>query len=489
MATKKTATKTAKKAAKKPAKKAAKKAAKKTASSIVVVNMIPRSLSGESNQDSEPTITVNPANPLQIAASAFTPDPGRGNFAPIYTSVDGGNTWTLKSIVPSSAADGSITADITVAFSSSSNKLYAGIIRLPFPGNRTRLNILRTDNFQSGTAMKVLVDRTGQGVDQPYVAATTVSGKDRVYVGDNDFNSTPNTATIDQSMDGGKATKPSFTSVRIESRTTAGQDGPPVRPAIHSDGTVYAAFHSWRTFNSSTGAGTADVVVVRDDNGGSGTKKFQALIDPNDNKVGVRVVQGTNFNFDGFLGLQRTGGDVAIAVDPTNSANVWVAYNDDQGANYVLHVRRSTDRGVTWSPDVKTIVNALNPALAVNASGTVGLLYQQLTGVGANQRWVTNFDTSTTGAAWKSTTLANTPANSPAKIFDPYLGDYVHLTAVAGDFYGVFCANNTPSKTNFPQGVTFQRNADFTKQILLDVDNKTPVAVSIDPFFFKVTGA
>src|ERR1043166_6767902 len=114
MATKKTAKK----------KTAKKKTAKKAASRVVVVNMIPRSLSGDSHQDSEPTISANPANPLQIAASAFTPDPGGGNFAPIYTSVDGGNTWTLKSIVPSSAKDGSATADITVAFSSASNKLY-----------------------------------------------------------------------------------------------------------------------------------------------------------------------------------------------------------------------------------------------------------------------------------------------------------------------------------------------------------------------------
>jgi hypothetical protein len=485
---KKTASKTARSRAKSRTNTDAKpkKAATKAASKVLVVNMMPRALSGEANQDSEPTITVNPANPLQIAGSAFTPDPGRGNFAPIYTSVDGGNTWMLKSVVPSSAKDGSLTADITVAFSSASNRLYAGIIRLPFPGNRTRLNILRTNDFQSGTAMKVLVDRTGQGVDQPYVAATTANGKDRVYVGDNDFNAMPGTATIDQTMDGGK-TKPAFTSVRIESRTTSGQDGPPIRPAIHSDGTVYAAFHSWRTFDSHTGDGTADVVVVRDDNGGSGTTKFQALVDSGDGKAGVRAVQNTKFNFGGFLGLQRTGGDIAIAVDPTNSAIVWVAYNDDQGSDYVLHVLRSRDRGATWSSDVRKIVNALNPALAVNAAGTVGLLYQQLTGTGANQRWVTNLETTNNGTNWSSITLADTPANSPKKIFDPYLGDYEHLTAVGNDFYGVFCANNTPSKANFPRGVTYQRNADFTKQILLDVDNQTPVDVSIDPFFFKVT--
>ena len=468
-----------------------KKAARKAVSSVLVVNMIPRALSGESNQDSEPTIAVNAANPLQIAGSAFTPDPGQGNLAPIYISVDGGNTWTLNSIVPSSAADGSATADITVAFGTASNTLYAGIIRLPFPGDRTRLNILRTDNFQSGMAMKVLVDRIGRGVDQPYVQAATVAsgpnqGRDRVYVGDNDFNATPKTATIDQSLDAGKK-KPSFTSVRIESRSTAGQDGPPIRPAIHSDGTVYAIFHSWRTIRNS-GRGRADIVVVRDDNGGSGTNKFRSLLDSGDGKAGVRVAKNVKFNFDGFLGLQRTGGDVSIAVDPTNSAIVYVAYNDDIGSDYVLHVLRSTDRGVTWSSDLRTVGNALNPALAINSEGKAGLLYQQLTGSGATRRWVTKFESSVNGTTWHAITLATVPANRPRKQFDPYLGDYEHLTTVGKDFYGVFCANNTPNKANFPKGVAYQRNANFTTHTLLDVDNATPVEVSIDPFFFKVTG-
>jgi hypothetical protein len=479
---------TSRKTARTPKKK---KPATKAANQVFLVNIIPRSLSGESNQDSEPTIAVNRANPLQIAATAFTPDPGGGNLAPIFTSIDGGNTWTLKSIVPSSAADGSATADITVSFGTSSNRLYAGIIRLPFPPNRPRLNILRTNDFQSGATMKVLVDRTGSGVDQPYVQAATVAsgpnqGKDRVYVGDNDFNATPKSATIDQSLDAGKNT-PSFTSVRIEKRTTAGQDGPPIRPAIHPDGTVYAIFHSWRTFENS-GEGTADVVVVRDDNGGSGTPKFQSLKDPGDGNAGMRVVKSVKFNFDGFLGLQRTGGDVSIAVDPTNSAIVYVAYNDDIGSNYVLHVLRSTDRGQTWSGDLRTVNNALNPALAVNNAGKVGLLYQQLTGSGASQRWVTKFVSSVNGTTWSAITLATVPANAPAKVFDPYLGDYDHLMSIGKDFYGIFCANNTPKKANFPKGVVYQRNANFTTQTLLDVDNTTPIDPSIDPFFFKVTG-
>src|SRR6266850_4215234 len=95
----KTATK--KSRSKKPGTRTKKASGAKTAGPVVLlVNMIPKSLSGESNQDSEPTIAVNPANPLQIAASAFTPDPLKGSFSPIYISSDGGNSWTLNSIVP-----------------------------------------------------------------------------------------------------------------------------------------------------------------------------------------------------------------------------------------------------------------------------------------------------------------------------------------------------------------------------------------------------
>src|SRR6266702_3220560 len=71
---------------------------------IRVVNMMPRSLSGETNQDSEPNLAVNPANWREMAASAFTPNPGGSGNAPIYVTTDGGSTWVLNPIVPSAVA-------------------------------------------------------------------------------------------------------------------------------------------------------------------------------------------------------------------------------------------------------------------------------------------------------------------------------------------------------------------------------------------------
>jgi hypothetical protein len=69
----------------------------------------------------------------------------------------------------------------------------------------------------------------------------------------------------------------------------------------------------------------------------------------------------------------------------------------------------------------------------------------------------------------------------------PYLGDYEQLLVQGGDFYGVFRANNTPDLANFPHGVHYQRNANFTTQTLLDVTGTTAVPISIDPFFVHIS--
>jgi hypothetical protein len=454
--------------------------------------MVPRTLSRETNQDSEPTIAVNPENPLEIAATAFTPDPMGGPLAPLYVSTDGGNTWRLNSIVPSTAGSGLGTMDISVAFASSGGRLYGGILRDPTSNFET----LRTSSFAASSAMDVVQSRADN--DQPFTHAISVQGQDRVYIGNNDFQNSPRTATVDVALDGA-GTPFKFNKARLETRPTAGQDGPQVRPVAHPDGTVYAAFYGWRSqsgsFPGNTLVVTTDVVVVRDDAGAAGTSPFQALKDPTDGLAGRVVARGVTipFNQNGSPanGQQRIGGALSVAVDPRagQSGVVYLAWADRQGQSaFTLHVRRSTDRGATWSSaDLLTVPGAINSALAINRDGVVGLLYQQLTGTGASRRWVTQFRRTSDGHTWDSIVLAATPAGFPLKTFDPYLGDYADLVAVGTDFYGIFSANNTPDMTHFPKGVKYQRNANFTTRTLLALDNTTPVAVSIDPFFFKVS--
>jgi len=340
--------------------------------------------------------------------------------------------------------------------------------------------------------MTVLVDRANE--DQPWVQAATATGvsgsPDRVYIGNNDFNTSPNTATIDQSLNAATAAPPaSFTPITVSTRSPGGgQCGPSIRPTIHSSGRIYAAYFNWSAFTGSIV--TADVVVCRDDNWGSGGTPYTALVDSGDGLAGVRVVTGTTIPWENtnFLGQERVGSHLSIVVDPNNENRAFLAWADFPGgsAPYTIHLRSSSDGGVTWSADLRTVANGINPALAINSIGNVGFLYQTLTGSGST--WETHIEISSDGftTAPAPIVLATVPSNAPTFQFLPYLGDYIYLTAVSETFYGVFCANNTPNNANFPNGVTFLRNANFTTKTLLDVDDKTPVAISIDPFFFSI---
>ncbi len=414
-----------------------------------VINIIPQFQSGETNQDSEPNLAVNPAQPTDMAATAFTPAPA-GSFAPLYVSTDGGFTWSTRNVVPGNGFVG--TSDITVGFATAGGVLYAGIL----DGTTTDLRILRTADFAGTTPMTTLVTRSN--VDQPWVVAGTVVA--------------------------GPAA-----GIRLEQRTTIFKDGPPVRIALHPDGTVYAAYQRWAsgTFPNLN----VDVVVSRDDSWASGSNPFTALVDPaapaGDGIVGRRVASGVFMRFNAVMGQERLGADLAIAVEPATSSTVWLAWCDRVGGiggtDWTIHVRRSTDRGQNWSADLRTITNAKNPSLAVTARGRIGLLYQQFTGT----RWVSQLELTNDG--WttpaQNLMLHTALANAPARQFFPFIGDYVRLLALGNDFYGVFCGNNTPDVANFPNGVTYQRNATWATQTLLNLDNLTPVAASIDPFLFR----
>ncbi len=454
---------------------------------VHVVNMIPNSLSGETNQDSEPSIAVNPANTSQMVATAFTPSPLGGSLAPIYVSTNAGATWSLNSIVPGGGSSvtglDTGTNDISVAFATTGGMLYAGILRL----DNLDMNILRTPTFSAATPMTVLVDRPSE--DQPWVVAGSVvvgvTSVDRVFVGNNDKGQPGGqTATVDVSQDAAGAAPPAgFSPVRLERAATSGMDGPPVRLALDDrGGTVYAAFERWNPGSSFPNL-NIDVVVTRDDNWGNSTPPFQALIDA----TGSTVASGRFVQFNAVMGQERLGGDLTIALNQDNPGVVFVGWCDRvggvSGTDWTLHVSRSIDWGETWSADVRTITNAKNPSLAINTNGMLALVYQAFTGT----QWVTTLEL--TPDAWATAPethiLHRASATTPARTFFPYLGDYIRIVSVGTEFFGVFCGSNTPNMADFPSGVSYQRNANWTTNQLLGIDGVTVVGVSIDPFFFS----
>jgi hypothetical protein len=443
---------------------------------VRVVDIIPASLSGETWQDAEPFLSVYASNPHILAASAFTPNPGGSSSttAPIFVSDDDGNTWSLRNTVPSNG----MTADITHA-AGEPNELYATILSVP----GVPLKALETHDLFSSTTMTQ--DATRPNTDQPFVRAVRSANTDRLYVGINDFNAlNGRTATVDVSLNGGTT----FASRRIEPRNTLGQNGPSVRPAVAQDSTVYVAYFGWRSAAGNTI--TSDVVVARDDHGATGATPFRDLRDPSDNQAGRLVATGRTIIFSNAptLGQERIGSTLTIAVDVLHSDTVYIAWADRVGSGDIqtVHVSRSTDRGATWSTDLRTLTNTTTPSLAVAENGTVGLLYQQLTGTGSASRWVTRLEQSRDGfATHQDVVLADVPANTPAMQFLPYLGDYNMLLTRGDQFLGIFSANNTPDPANFPSGVVYQRRVDQATHQLRDGAGQ-PVAASIDPFFFSV---
>ena len=356
--------------------------------------------------------------------------------------------------------------------------------------------------------MTVLVPAPGNAApqaDQPYLEAISQTDSaghatDRVYVGNEDVTRrdshlTP-TAAVDLSQDATGTPPAGFQHDLIAQRSGIIRNGPTVRPIVHPDGTVYAATHEWTKFANTLDGKivTANVVVVRDDDWGTSPKPFTALIDPGDHDAGVRVVTGRTGRFDQppTFGQERVGLNLSIAVDPRTSDVVYIAWSElSSSKDFNLHVRRSGDRGATWSEDLHVVTNATNPALAINSWGQVAFLYQALTDSAAGQRWDTHVELTTDDWLTPPTdfVLATVPSDTPVRAFFPYIGDYVHIMAVERNFFGVFSANNTPNDANFPSGVRYQRNADFNRRVLLDLDNTTLVDNSIDPFFFAVTPA
>ncbi|WP_233860287.1 hypothetical protein [Paraburkholderia sp. HD33-4] len=230
---------------------------------LKIVNMIPKSWSDEENQDCEPNLSVNPSNSGEIIGTAFTFDNPAGtsaispamvgNWAPLFSSADGGSTWTLQFVMPSASGDQLPTWDVTSRYGGTSGEVYSGLIS---PGGFTILINRAPDAVTQQTTMASV------NGDQPFLEATTTvvggASQDRLYVG---YNAGSANSTILVFLDA--AASPAFTTHSLDVRSTS--DMPPTRTAIHRSGTIYCAFY---IYNGPGPGSTRDVVVVKDLNWG-----------------------------------------------------------------------------------------------------------------------------------------------------------------------------------------------------------------------------
>jgi hypothetical protein len=450
------------------------------------VDIIPNADSAETQQNSEPSLGVNPLDPTQLVAGAFTAmfsPPPTNVTTPFFSSANGGTTWSDIGSLQ--------TLDKSIAWKTDGSTFLVAALNGVAGGH----NQIQT--FSGSTLTNINNFNPAQNLDQPWIRT---GPSNSVYVGYNNLsNAGGKTASINVSTNGGAT----YTPVSIDTvGGAAGQDAPQIREAV-SGSTVYAAFTRWNTVIENSASGLrlgSNIVVVKSTNSGASFSAGTTVASPVTAFTNTSTGDNTNLS----VGQERVGGDLAIAVDPNNANHLVVAYQS-VGATVgspvmQLVVAESTDGGATFTTKFTTPTTSRSgePALTILADGQIVLLYNNYAptdgspsiGVLSQHLVATSDDFATT----TDTVLAKEVNGNPATQFDPYVGDFFDLTSVGDNFYGIFSASNADNGTLASYLNTnpslFQR--DFTGTIgtasfqLTDATGG-PVGFSIDPIFFSGT--
>jgi hypothetical protein len=448
---------------------------------IRLVDIIPNNDSGESAQNSEPSLAVDPLDPTQIIAGVFG-----DSTNPYFKTTDGGATWL--------GYGGLHHSDKSLAWSQDGSAALTATL-VDVGGNNAEIRTYSGTIAGSDFGLPINTFNPSHDLDQPWIRTGPSS---HVYVAYNDLSaSAGKTASVLVSTTGGTG----YTAVTLDrvggSAAGAEQDDPAVRLAVNGN-RVYAVFDRWTNTVENGANGqryTSDLVIVRSDNGGA--DGFTAV-----GAGGNGVTAATHIGV--FSDVQNTpltigqeriaGGDIAIAVDPSNANHVVVVYTDAPGADGAgvvqLVVTESFDGGTTWAQKFTTPSSTRSgqPGVAILANGAIGLLYDNYDP--ATDELSQHLVTTTNDFVGTRDTILATESNAtPVFQFDPYLGDFFDLTAIGDTFYGIFSASNGDNGTDAQfTNVSFQRNftgTPGTSNFQLTDTNGSPVGFSIDPLVFS----
>jgi hypothetical protein len=418
-----------------------------------VVNNTNSNLTNTDTQnDGEPSIAINPANPKEIVITAFSGSWGAN--APLWHSMDRGNTWTEEFTVPAPpniAGAAGCPCDQAVDFGRG-NELSATFLT---GGGTNPLDSYTGDTnnpisasawkwlLGSGTAQLTDINAPGN-IDQPWLLVgedAGVASQDDVYVAYDDFNGDPD-ERVSVSVN---SSPPNFTRDNLTGHS-GGNINPGHRLAVDGgNGFVYSLFQQ-SPGGGAGGSQNINYMLNRStDSGQTWTL--------NSSSTGIVVANGDSTQPTPKFGTVNAllGGVLHGAVDP-NSHDVYYVYgNRDSGTgNNRLSIIRLTDNGAgglnIGSPAFVTgQVQAALPSVAVASDGTVGVLYDTYDGMsGGFPQFTAHFAVSTDqGATFSDNVLLTfmSSATDNGNARQRVLGDYQQVKAVGKSFYGAFTAN------------------------------------------------
>src|SRR6266568_6214077 len=147
-----------------------------------IVDIVPLSASSEQNQNSEPSVAVNPLNPYRTVAGAFLIGDDSTLPDPYYVSLNGGLTWTDYGAI--------VHTDKTIAWKADGTAVLTAILGVTPKPITTYSGVVGSSNFSQ------ISSYSGVGLDQPWIET---GPSNHVYVA---YNGNA-TASVLVSTDGG----------------------------------------------------------------------------------------------------------------------------------------------------------------------------------------------------------------------------------------------------------------------------------------------
>jgi hypothetical protein len=418
--------------------------------SATLVDIATDATDPSNNGDTEPSIAVNPVNPMEIAVVAFSGGWSATTMAPVWKSSDGGGTWRRVPQLPQPVASSTAPGDQKVAYDSAGRLFVA---ELAFKSPSPRLFIFRQTNLLLPDAPLTPGTVFGSSNDdQPHLDVDKLSAgscANMVYSPWLNFAVSNERSTVGNSNNSGAT----VTSVgagdnsTFVNRTTRMALAPNGRAYIiyktreGAVGTRFENAHFRVNRSDDCGAnwnaigGTAGVSV----HGAATVVTWQTQVDTNCTAAGR--VNGFGNSAKGLVARARSS-DAWIAVDPSDG-DVFAAYVSQDASTFgQIYVARSTDQGLNWTSTRVTdgTHHSAYPEIAVTSAGVVGVLYIDYDDSGANTIFRHRFAFSTNnGATWTDQILQSMNPGTLAGAGDCFLwGDYEDVTANGNTFYGVF---------------------------------------------------
>ena len=421
---------------------------------VVVSNTDPNLKNTDSFNDGETSIAIDPENPNHIVISAFSG--GWGATAPIWHSLDGGNTWTKRFTVPIPPG---VTSAVGCPCDQTFDYGHSGRLSAAF------LSAGPTDVYTATTfhpeaipawiwfllgGVTQRTNLTGIGIaDQPWLLVNRdpVAHRDNVYVAYDNFSGAPDMRVSVANLT--DADPADFTTDRLTGFST-GFVNPGHRLAIdRKTGFVYSLFQR-RIAPGAGGSQNIDYMLNRSTDGGNSWSL-------NGSATGIVVANGDSTQPTPKFGTVNAllGGVLHAATNPNHGGVVYYVYGNRDAAtgNNRLSLRRlesdaSGNLSVVLTSFVTGQVQAALPSVAVAENGTVGVFYYTFNGFSAGfPVFSAHLSQSQDNGATFSDQVLETFLSSAAdngNARQRVLGDYVQMKAIGNTFYGAFTGNGVP---------------------------------------------